>query len=48
MTEIVGLYGLTLMVNLLPLLLTENLMIVGRLFKDWKFELEAIGLIVHL
>ena len=34
MTEIVEFYGLMAMLELLPLLLTENLEIVGRLFRD--------------
>jgi len=41
MTGIVGFYGLMAMLELLPLLLTENLGIVGRLFRDWKFKFKV-------
>ena len=36
-------HGLTAKVDLLPLLLIENLGIVGQLFRDWEFEIEAVG-----
>jgi len=47
-TGIIGFYGLTVIVDLLSLPLIKNFKIMSQFFRDWKFELETVWLLVHL